>query len=268
MHSRVAVSGLCFPTLSATEAIEAVASLGVSTTSMPAVKLREAGPDAVVEACRHHDVAIVAVPGSIGFDLSLGPPSAATRQQAQGDIDLASAVGASSVYGLTGRRAAADWSTSADAYVQAMAEIVAYAAERHVSLAIEPASWLYADMTFVHTFHDALEVAPRADMQVCLDLFHVWTERELREDIVKHVDRIAHVQLGDFALGDRSLPSRAVPDDGGIPLATVVQWLVEAGYQGPFDLELNGPRIDAIGHREAAARAAAWLDELLVELGA
>jgi len=268
MHPRVAVSALCFPTLTAAEAIGVVASLGVRQTSMPTGKLREAGPDAVVEACRHHGVGIVAAPGAIGLDLSAGAASPAQIEQAQRDIDLASAVGVACLYGLTGRRAAPEWETSADAYVHAIHALVGYAADRNVALAIEPASWLYADLTFVHTFHDAVEVAPRAGMQVCLDLFHVWTERELREDLTKNIDRVAHVQLGDFALGDRSLPSRAVPGDGGAPLATLVRWLLEAGYEGPFDLELNGPRIDAIGHREAAARAATWLDALLVELGA
>jgi hypothetical protein len=53
-----------------------------------------------------------------------------------------------------------------------------------------------------------------------------------------------------------------------VPLAAVVQWLLDAGYPGVFDCELNGPAIDAIGHRAAAARAAGWLDRLLTELAA
>jgi hypothetical protein len=47
-----------------------------------------------------------------------------------------------------------------------------------------------------------------------------------------------------------------------------VQWLLEAGYQGAFDLELSGPSIDQLGHYEAAGRSARWLDGLLAELGA
>jgi hypothetical protein len=47
-----------------------------------------------------------------------------------------------------------------------------------------------------------------------------------------------------------------------------VQWLLEAGYQGAFDLELSGPSIDQLGHREAARRSARWVDELLAEFGA
>ena len=47
-----------------------------------------------------------------------------------------------------------------------------------------------------------------------------------------------------------------------------VEWLLEAGYQGTFDCELNGPDIDAMGHSEAAAQSARWLDALLTRLGA
>ncbi len=68
--------------------------------------------------------------------------------------------------------------------------------------------------------------------------------------------------------GSRSLPCRAVPGEGDVPLAAVVQWLLDAGYPGVFDCELNGPAIDAIGHHAAAAQAASWLDTLLSELGA
>ena len=158
------------------------------------------------------------------------------------------------MYGLTGPRTAARWDACADAYVNAAGDLAGYAAARGVTLAIEPTSWLYADLTFIHTFHDALLVAPRAGMGICLDAFHVWTEAGLREEIGEHArpDRARAAERHDA--GSRSLPCRAVPGDGDVPLAAVVQWLLEAGYPGVFDFELNGPAIDAIGHHAAAAQ--------------
>jgi sugar phosphate isomerase/epimerase len=268
MHPRIAVSGLCLPELSAVEAIEAVAEIGVRNTSMLATKLREAGADAVAAAGRRCDVKTTAVATSPGFGVSASEPLAGQLEQARMDIDLASAVGASSLYALTGRRAAWLWNDCANAFVDSVGQLAEYASAQNVVLAIEPVNWLYADRTFVHSFHDAVVLASRANLQVCLDLFHVWMERELREDIAQYGDLIAHVQVGDYAFGDRALPSRAVPGDGGVPIAQIVRWLLEAGYEGPFDCEVNGPRIDAIGHREAASRAATWLDALLSELAA
>ena len=268
MHPRVSVSGLCFPGLCAPEAIEAIAGLGVASTSVTGAKARAAGAGAVAAAGRRHGVTIAATTGSLALDLSSGDAGAASRRRAERDIDLAAAVGATVMYGLTGPRTADRWEAGADAYVNAAGELAGYAAARGVTLAIEPASWLYADLTFIHTFHDALLVAPRTGMGICLDAFHVWTEARLREEIGAHASLIAHVQLSDMTRGSRSLPCRAVPGDGDVPLAAVVGWLLDAGYPGVFDCELNGPAIDAIGHHAAAAAAAAWLGRLLEELGA
>jgi sugar phosphate isomerase/epimerase len=268
VHPRVSISGLCFPELSTVDAIEAIAGLGVANTSVTGAKARESGAAAVVAAGRRHGVTVVTTTGALGLDLSSGQAAAASLRRAEQDIDLAAAVGAAVMYGLVGPRSSARWDACADAYVNAVGELVGYAAERGVTLAIEPTSWLYADLTFIHTFHDALLVAPRAGLGICLDAFHVWTEAGLREEIGSRAALIAHVQLSDMTRGSRALPCRAVPGDGDVPLAAVVQWLLEAGYPGVFDCELNGPAIDAIGHHAAAARAADWLDKLLTELGA
>jgi sugar phosphate isomerase/epimerase len=268
VHPRVCVSGLCFPRLSAVEAIEAIGGIGAVNASMPGHKIRDSGAGAVVAAGGRCGVKIVATTGALGLDLSSGQASRASLRRAEQDIDLAAAVGAAVMYGLAGPRTSARWDACADAYVNAVGELVGHAARRGVTLAIEPASWLYADLTFIHTFHDALLVAPRAGMGICLDAFHVWTEAGLREEIGGHAGLIAHVQLSDMARGSRALPCRAVPGSGDVPLAAVVQWLLDAGYQGVFDCELSGPAIDAIGHRAAAAQAADWLDRLLGELGA
>jgi sugar phosphate isomerase/epimerase len=268
MHPRVSVSGLCFPRLSAVDAIEAVAGLGVGSMSLTGAKVRESGPGEVVAAARRCGVAIVTVTGSIAVDLSSGQASAASLLRSRQDIDQAAAVGAGVMYGLVGPRTTARWDACADAYVNAAGELAGYAAGRGLVLAIEPTSWLYADLTFIHSFHDALVVAPRAGMGICLDAFHVWTEAGLREEIGAHTDLIAHVQLSDMTRGARALPCRDVPGAGEIPLDAMLQWLLEAGYRGVFDLELNGPAIDAIGHHSAAAQTAAWLDARLTELGA
>ena len=268
MHQRVCVSGLCFPELSALDALGAIAGLGAANASMTGAKVRESGAGAVAAAARRLGVKIVAMTGALGLDLSSGQASGASLRRAEEDIDAAATVGAAAVYGLVGPRTCARWDASADAYVNAVGELVGYAADRGLTLAIEPASWLYADLTFIHSFHDALAVAPRVGLGICLDAFHVWTEAGLREEISEHIGLIAHVQLSDMVRGSRALPCRAVPGDGDVPLAAVVQWLLDAGYAGVFDCELNGPAIDAIGHRAAAARTAKWLDALLTELGA
>jgi sugar phosphate isomerase/epimerase len=76
------------------------------------------------------------------------------------------------------------------------------------------------------------------------------------------------VQLSDYCYGDRSLPARAVPGDGVIPLQRLVSMLLDVGYAGAFELELLGPRVDTEGHLAATTRAASHISELLSRLGA
>jgi hypothetical protein len=48
-----------------------------------------------------------------------------------------------------------------------------------------------------------------------------------------------------------------------MPIRRIVGGLVEAGYQGPIDLELLGPRIRQEGARSAAVRAGQYMSDLL-----
>ena len=95
-----------------------------------------------------------------------------------------------------------------------------------------------------------------------------WTEAGLRETIARAVPRCGLIQIADYVPGDRALPARAVPGDGAVPIRRMIEWALEAGYEGAFDIELMGPRIDAEGHLEAVRRAADRLDATLRELGA
>jgi sugar phosphate isomerase/epimerase len=268
LHPRVAVSGLCFPDLSAVQSVEALGGLGVTKTSMTSAKLLESGTGAVVDACRRNGVEVVTTTALARFDLSPGADVSGQLRRAREDIARAAAVGAASVYTLTGPRVHADWADNVDAYAGLVADLADYAAASNVALAVEPASWLYADFSFVHSFRDSVAFATRAGMQVCLDIFHVWTEGELRQDIKNHIGLVRHVQISDMQRGARSLPCRAVPGDGDVPIRAIVRWLLDAGYAGVFDLELSGPSIDELGHHEAARRSVVWLDALLGELGA
>ena len=53
-----------------------------------------------------------------------------------------------------------------------------------------------------------------------------------------------------------------------IPLDRILGDVLEAGYQGVFDIELVGPRIAAEGARTATQRAAQAISEILTRLGA
>jgi sugar phosphate isomerase/epimerase len=82
------------------------------------------------------------------------------------------------------------------------------------------------------------------------------------------VDRIGLVQVSDFRVGTVASSQRLVPGDGDIPLRRIIGVLLDAGYTGPFELELIGDAITGEGYDAAVPRAIRNLDALLTELGA
>jgi sugar phosphate isomerase/epimerase len=107
-----------------------------------------------------------------------------------------------------------------------------------------------------------------AGIGVCIDLFSGWWEADLKTTIARAAPICHLVQVGDYKSGDNAFPCRAVPGDGDIPIHQLCEWILGAGYQGGFDFELIGPRIDQEGHLEAVRRAGEYMTTVLDELGA
>jgi sugar phosphate isomerase/epimerase len=182
-------------------------------------------------------------------------------------VDAAAAVGARCVYMLTGGRGELTWEQAAEWFATAIGPCRTRAQQAGVTLAIENASALYADIHIAHTLRDTIALAEAADLGICIDLFHCWAEADLASLVRRALPRIQSIQLSDYVLGDRALPARAVPGDGAIPIANFVRTALELGYPHGFDLELIGPRIDHEGPAHAAQRACAAVESMIEENG-
>ena len=183
-------------------------------------------------------------------------------------IEAVARLGGKSIYMMTGGHGDMEWEAAADCFAKAIAPCLAQTQAAGLELMIETTSPLYADGHLAHSLRDTVELAEIAGLGVCIDLFAVWTEAGLKQTIERAAPRTLLVQVGDYVYGDRGLPCRAVPGDGNIPMERLIDWILSAGYQGAFDLELIGPRIDAEGRLEATRRAADKVSEILVKLGA
>ncbi len=183
-------------------------------------------------------------------------------------IEAAVRLGAPCVVLTTGPAGDQAWEDAADAFAASMAPRVDEARVAGVALALEHTNSLRADVGFVHTLRDAVDLARRVDLGVCLEVNACWGERALRDTIADGIDRIRLVQVSDYAIGTTTTPDRLVPGDGDIPLARILGQLVDAGYEGLFELELVGPRIEEEGYRSAILRSLASLSDLLEAAGA
>jgi sugar phosphate isomerase/epimerase len=168
----------------------------------------------------------------------------------------------------TGPFAPLTWEEAADALDAALSPVLAEAARRRVPFAIEHTNSLRVDVGFVHTLRDAIDLAQRFDVGVCMELNACWAERGLADTIRNGVDRIRLVQVSDFKVGTVASSQRLVPGDGDIPIARILGTVLDAGYAGVFDLELIGDAIRDEGYDGAVPRAVDALGSILTELGA
>jgi sugar phosphate isomerase/epimerase len=160
------------------------------------------------------------------------------------------------------------WEQAAERFTALIAPCRERAAAEGIRLLVENASSFNADIHIAHTLADTIALAELAGIGLCIEWHACWMEAGLKTLLRQAIPMTGLVQVSDYVLGDRTAPCRAVPGDGVIPLDRILGDVLEAGYQGVFDIELVGPRIAAEGPRAATQRAAQAISEILARLGA
>jgi sugar phosphate isomerase/epimerase len=271
MHERISANQICFPDAALPKVLDAWAELGARRVSFVSMTLLEADLRALHATLTSDGRTVETVMHPFLARRALEPRESAwrdDRDKLARVIEIAATLGAKSIYMVTGGHGTLTWEEAADVFATAIAPCVAQARAAGVALMIENAPTVYADIHIAHSLRDTITLAETADIGVCIDIAGCWTEAGLQALIERALPRCQLVQVSDYVYGDRSYPSRAVPGDGAIPLQRILGWLLSAGYQGSFDLELLGPRIDAEGRTSAVRRAASKVGEILRVLGA
>jgi sugar phosphate isomerase/epimerase len=271
MHPRVSVHSVCFPNAAFSELCGYWRELGAQRVSLVSHQVLAEGVSVAGEALRASGCTVESIthPFLPGRHLEQREASwGEARETLSHVIQSAAALRARSIYMLTGGHGTLTWEEAAEAFRAAIAPCVSQARAAGIALLVENSAPLYADTHIAHTLRDATTLAQIAGTGVCMDLFACWPEAGLHESIERAIPLCGLVQVCDYVYGDRSLPSRAVPGDGAIPVQRILQWLLRAGYPGTFDIELIGPRIEAEGPVQAVRRTAENLGQMLRTLGA
>ena len=269
MHPRISLHQVAFLKETTGAFLGHCRDIGVrQATLVSPILLQPGGIDEAASAIADSGVRIASInhPFAVYPDLELdGGQAAATLEKV---IEFAADVQAPTVYLLTGARGELTWEQAAERFGELAAPCVAQAAAGGVRLLVENASAFNTDIHIAHTLADTLTLADAAGVGVCIDVHACWVEARLSELMHRAMPLTGLIQLSDYVLGDRCAPCRAVPGDGTIPLERIIADALGAGYDGAFDIELIGPRIDDEGSRSATARAAQRVSDILTELGA
>jgi sugar phosphate isomerase/epimerase len=270
MHERISIDANCFQDAGWPELKVAWRTLRPRRVGFLQTQI-DADPEAAQALLLDEDYVLETAihPFMLGHQLDAGP-SVIEAEQAKlcASIARGAALGARSIFFASGGRGALTWEQAAEAFATAIGPCRGAAGQAGVALLIENTPTLYAHLNIALSLRDTLTLAEMAGVGICLDVFSCWTEAGLRETIQRAMPRCGLIQIADYVPGDRALPARAVPGDGGVPIRRMIEWALDAGYEGAFDIELIGPRIDAEGHIAAVRRAAEWLDAVLRDLGA
>ncbi|SFS18723.1 D-psicose/D-tagatose/L-ribulose 3-epimerase [Agrococcus baldri] len=226
---------------SAPELVAHIAGLGFDLVELPLEQEGDLTADAMRPLLEEHGLA-ASVVGAMGPGRALVATDedtvAATQDYLRACIDLAAGVGAPSVCGPftaeTGRtfRMAADERAALIGELrERLAPVVEHAAERGVTLGIEPLNrYETSIITTVEQALDALEPLLGAHLGLALDSYHLGIEERSSADAIRTAgSAIAHVQVCG---NDRGAPGGDQTDWHGIRAA-----LDEVGYRGPLVIE-------------------------------
>jgi len=254
VHPRVSVNSICSMRQTLEEDIALWGGLGIDQVGLISPKLDAAGWDVGRQAVEDAGLRVTSM--------------SCYRDGLAPSIEFAASVGTDVLYIVTGTAGSAPWEEAAERFCEDLAPHVARGREVGVRLAVEPTNPLRSDVSFVYSVRDALDLARMADMGVVIDFYSAWYERGLDELVHKNIDLVALVQFCDYKLGTFDMPNRCALGDGDLPVERLFGLLVDAGYAGPFDLEILGPRIEEEGYAGPIVRSVERAGEILSRLGA
>jgi sugar phosphate isomerase/epimerase len=272
MHDRLSVHSVCFRDAGLSELASLWRNLGIRRVSLYNALLETEGLAAAQAALESGDYRVETITHNfLPYGQQVDAKDVSWERAQENLIRLiadAKTLGARSIQIFTGGHGALTWEDAAERMSTALSPCVARAKTAGVALVIENTPPIYAGMHLAHSLRDTVTLAELAGVGVCIDVFSCWAEAGLDRTIERAVPRTSLVQIGDYILGDTASPGRAVPGDGNIPLNRILNWILQAGYRGVFEIEVLGPRIDAEGRLPATQRALAHIAEALCTLGA
>ena len=127
-------------------------------------------------------------------------------------------------------------------------ELVPYAAERRVRLAIEPLHPMFAgDRSVVVTLAQANDFAEQLASEwvgVAVDVYHVWWDPDVYTQIARARGRILGFHVSDWLVPPPDhLLGRGMPGDGVIDLRRLREAVDAADYRDPIEVEIFNQRI-------------------------
>jgi sugar phosphate isomerase/epimerase len=225
-----------------TQAVYGYARHGVRAIGVWREDLHACGVAATRELLKHHDMQV----SSLSFGGLFTALDEQTRRDTFDDnrraIDDARAIGARCLVVIAGGLppSSKDIAGARRMVEDGLAELLPHAHAAGVMLALEPLHPMLASgRSCIVTLGEANDLCEKLGegLGVVVDSFHQWWDPTLEQEISRASARILAVQVSDW-LPLSSAQERGMIGDGVIDVGNICRCVSEAGYRGPYEVEI------------------------------
>ncbi len=239
--------------------IEGCARRGIRAISPWRDQVAAVGIERVAALLKQHDIALSGycrggffpAPDRAGLAAALEDNRRAIDEARQLDAACLVLVVGGLPGALDGKPVYKDLARARSEVCDGLAESLAYARQLGMPLAIEPLHPMQAaDRACINTLEQALDLCDELDPQrsgtlgVALDVYHVWWDPKLREQIARAgQQRLLAFHVCDWLTPTRDLLNdRGMMGDGVIEIPKIRGWVEAAGYAGYSEVEIFSSR--------------------------
>jgi sugar phosphate isomerase/epimerase len=229
--------------------IENYQEAGYSGIGLWRHKLTDESEDDVIRRVTSSGLKVTSVSWAGGFTGGDGRGLAESIQDAVDAMRLAATVMAGCLVVYSGGRNNHTYRHAGRLLRHALDELLPLAEMWEVTLAIEPMHpACAADWTFLTTLESAVDLIEQFDtpyLKIAYDTYHFPLCSRRQSLLASLAPLIGVVFLGDRIQPPSADHERCQLGHGRLPLVEIVTTLQHAGYNGPYDVKLMGPDIEA-----------------------
>ena len=230
-------------------------------------KLSDYGEEQAVDLISETGLRVTNLLWAGGFTGSCGRAPEESVQDGIQAIRLAAALGAGCLVVYPGGRNNHIYRQAERLLRGALDELLDYAHDLDVTLAIEPmhpacaTEWTF--LTDLESTIALLEDYNTSRLKLVFDTYHFGHDRAVLANLGEIVPHIGVVHLGDRASAHAADQDRRPLGEGNLQLAELIRGFLDAGYTGDFDVELIGREIDSSQYHQVLASSLEFFGRVL-----
>ncbi len=232
---------------------------GYAASAIPAIgvwrrKLSDFGEEKGLELLAESGLQVSHVQWAGGFTGSDGRTYRESVDDGLEAVRLAADLKAGCLVVYSGARAGHTFNHARRLFRDALKELCAQGRDLGVTLAIEPMHpGCATEWTFLTSLDDVLQLLDEVDqpnLSIVFDTYHLCHDEQVIERVPEIVSRIGLVQLGDCKSPPCKEQNRSLLGEGQLPIQQACRALLDAGYDGYFDVELIGEEIEMADYHD------------------